>query len=80
MPQIRIRAVGDLLCPLVAPDGATLKGRYAGRDKTGSALPDGELVDESSYYVRAVSRGDLLAVSDAPVAPETPVVRTKAVH
>ena len=63
MQQIRIRAVGERLLPLVATDGALLRGRYAGRDKAGAPLPDGELVDETSYYVRAVSRGDVEQVS-----------------
>lgn len=64
MPQdLRIRAVDDRLLPLVAPDGATLKGRYAGRDKTGAALPDGELVPANSYYRRAISRGDVEEVT-----------------
>ena len=59
--QLRIRAVGDLLLPLIDANGATLKGRYAGRDKTGAPLPDGELVAQNSYYVRAAARGDVTA-------------------
>lgn len=63
MTMIRIRAVEDRLLPLVGPNGAPLRGRFAGRDKTGAPLPDGELVESSSYYVRALSRGD---VAEAP--------------
>lgn len=59
--QLRIRAVGDLLLPLVNASGATLKGRYAGRDKTGAPLPDGEIVEQNSYYIRAADRGDVIA-------------------
>jgi hypothetical protein len=61
MKQIRIHAVEGRLLPLVAPDGVGLKGRYAARDKKGAPLPDGELVASTSYYVRAVQRGDVTA-------------------
>lgn len=63
MTMIRIRAVEDRLLPLVDATGATLRGRYAGRDKTGAAMPDGEFVAQSSYYVRAISRGDVEEVT-----------------
>lgn len=78
MTQIRIRAVGDHLLPLVDASGATLRGRFAGRDKTGAPLPDGELVAETSYYVRAVARGDVERVEEPMVrvegkAPSAPI-------
>jgi len=63
MKQLRIRAVGDRLLPLVGPDGVGLKGRYAGRDKKGGILPEGELVASSSYYIRAILRGDIEEVA-----------------
>lgn len=57
--QLRIHAVEDRRVALVDDGGHTRKGRYAGRDPQGSALPDGELVADHDHYRRHGRRGDL---------------------
>lgn len=56
---LRIRAVEDRLHTLTDPRGFVLARRYAGRDKKGRALPDGELVPDCAHHRRALARGDI---------------------
>jgi hypothetical protein len=58
--QLRIHAVDDRRVALLRDDGHVRQGRYAGRDATGAALPDGELVSDVDHYRRAERRGDLM--------------------
>jgi hypothetical protein len=54
MKQILVFAVDGRSLPF---DGGV--GRFVGRDKTGAARADGDLVPASSYYIRAIARGDV---------------------
>jgi len=78
MPEtLHVRAVGDLRVSLVAPDGALLRGRYAGRSPDGSPLPDGERLVACAHYANALRHGELELVASAPVAPATPTASPK---
>lgn len=63
--KIRVRAKGDARLPVPGTSG-----RFVGRDKKSEILADGVLVTEDAYHLRAVKRGDLEIVSEAPAAPE----------
>lgn len=70
MQKIRIHAVDDRRVSLIADDGHARRGRYAGRDLSGAALPDGEVVVSHDHYLRHARRGDLrLGTLDAPAQP-----------
>lgn len=61
---LRCRAVGTGLLPYVAPDGAHVLGRYAGRDRAGA--PCAEDLPDTAYYRRGISEGALeLVTADA---------------
>jgi hypothetical protein len=49
---------------LLDESGRVHRGRFAGRDKTGAPLADGELVDDHHHYRRAIARGDLALVAE----------------
>lgn len=72
IPMIRVRAVRR--AKLIARDarGNLVPGRFIGRDRKGAILAAGELVAQSGEVIRAIARGDLEAVHDAPAqeAPE----------
>lgn len=77
---LHIRAVGDLRCPYVGPDGVPVAGRYAGRArKTFEALPDGEHVPDHSDHRRAIVRGDLELVVAKPALPVITVLASEPV-
>lgn len=64
MNTLHVRAVGDLRVPTVGT-----AGRFVGRArKTHEPLPDGEVVEDHTDYRRALSRGELELVTDAPKA------------
>lgn len=66
--KIRVHAVdGRSLCAL--RDGV-LTPRFVGCDTRGRKLADGELVDNISYYRRAIARGDITRASTAPQSVE----------
>jgi len=57
--MITIKAVEGRMCALVDANGALVRGRFAGRDKKGAALADGESVHDHTHYRRAILRGDI---------------------
>lgn len=78
MPEtLHVRAVGDLRVSLVAPDGALLRGRYAGRAPDGSPLPDGERLPACAHYANALRRGELDLFTSASAASATPTASAK---
>lgn len=67
--KIRVEAVGDLrVTPCTG--GVLAQGAAVARDRKGHPIPGGELVEDSAYYRRRISRGELRLVPDAP--PEAP--------
>jgi len=62
--MIRVRAVRDLKVARVDENGATVMGRYVGREPDGSPTAEGVLVPEDSYHVRAIRRGELERVPE----------------
>ena len=61
MQTIRVKAVGDARLPVPGTPG-----RFVGRDrKTGEIIADGVSVPADSYYLRAISRGDLALIESA---------------
>ena len=62
--RLLIQAVEGRQMTLLDAAGRVLRGRFAGRDKAGSPLPDGELVDDHHHYRRAILRGDLALVAE----------------
>lgn len=68
--QLRIHAVDDRRVSLVGDDGHVRRDRFAGRDASGAALPDGEVVTSHDHYLRHARRGDLrIGTLDAPARP-----------
>lgn len=61
---IRVRAVGDKLLSRIDADGMLVVGRYVGRGRDRQAIPEGEEVPATSYYHRAIERGDLELVKE----------------
>jgi hypothetical protein len=62
--KLLIAAVEGRLMTLLDESGRVHRGRFAGRDKTGAPLADGELVDDHHHYRRAIARGDLALVAE----------------
>lgn len=59
-----IEAVEGRLFSLVDASGRAVRGRFAARDKSGAALPAGELVRDHTHYRRAILRGDIKLVAE----------------
>ena len=59
-----IQAVEGRLFSLVDARGIAVRGRFAARDKSGVALPGGELVRDHTHYRRAILRGDITLVAE----------------
>lgn len=59
-----IEAVEGRLFSLVDASGRAVRGRFAARDKSGVAMPAGELVRDHSHYRRAILRGDIKLVAE----------------
>jgi len=57
--KLRIYAVEDRRVPLLSDTGSVRPGRYAGRDASGAALPEGDVTPDHVHYRRAASRGDI---------------------
>lgn len=57
--NLRIHAVEDRRVMLLDDSGRVRPGRCAGRDVSGAALPEGDLVPDLDHYRRAARRGDL---------------------
>ena len=62
--NLLIQAVEGRCLSMVDAKGAAIRGRFAGRDKTGAPLADGELVADHVHYRRAIARGDLALVAE----------------
>jgi len=62
--MLLIQAVEGRLFSLVDARGIAVRGRFAARDKSGVALPGGELVRDHTHYRRAISRGDITLVAE----------------
>lgn len=61
---IRVRAVGDKLLSRIDADGMLVQGRYVGRGRNREATAEGEEVPATSYYHRAIERGDIELVKE----------------
>lgn len=59
---LHVRAVDGASVTLVSPEGVVLTGRYAGRAKDGTPLPEGEKLHDHAHYQRAIRRGELKLV------------------
>jgi hypothetical protein len=59
-----IEAVEGRLFSLVDASGRAVRGRFAARDKSGVAMPAGELVRDHTHYRRAILRGDIKLVAE----------------
>ena len=59
-----IEAVEGRLFSLVDASGRAVRGRFAARDRSGVAMPAGELVREHTHYRRAIPRGDIKLVAE----------------
>ena len=59
-----IQAVEGRLFSLVDASGRAVRGRFAARDRSGLAMPAGELVRDHSHYRRAILRGDIKHVAE----------------
>lgn len=59
-----IEAVEGRLFSLVDSRGIAVRGRFAARDKSGVAMPAGELVRDHTHYRRAILRGDIKLVAE----------------
>ena len=59
-----IEAVEGRLFSLVDASGRAVRGRFAARDRSGVAMPAGELVREHTHYRRAILRGDIKLVAE----------------
>ena len=62
--MLLIQAIEGRLFSLVDARGIAVRGRIAARDKSGVALPGGELVRDHSHYRRAILRGDIKHVAE----------------
>ena len=61
---LSIEAVEGRLFSLVDASGRAVRGRFAARDRSGVAMPAGELVREHTHYRRAILRGDIKLVAE----------------
>jgi hypothetical protein len=70
LKTIRVRARGR--ATLLARDsrGNLIPGRFIGRDRKGEILAEGVAVEATSDVLRALQRGDLELVADAPASTE----------
>ena len=59
-----IEAVEGRLFSLVDASGRAVRGRFAARDRSGLAMPAGELVRDHTHYRRAILRGDIKLVAE----------------
>lgn len=59
-----IEAVEGRLFSLVDASGRAVRGRFAARDRSGVAMPAGELVRDHTHYRRAILRGDIKLVAE----------------
>ena len=59
-----LEAVEGRLFSLVDARGIAVRGRFAARDKSGVAMPAGELVRDHTHYRRAILRGDIKLVAE----------------
>ena len=62
--MLLIQAIEGRLFSLVDARGIAVRGRFAARDKSGVALPGGELVRDHTHYRRAILRGDIRLVAE----------------
>lgn len=62
MKTLKVRAVEGRKLSFVGADGVLVQGRYVGVDRKGNARD--EDVPASSYYTRAIARGDLELVTE----------------
>lgn len=62
--MLLIQAIEGRLFSLVDARGIAVRGRFAARDKSGVALPGGELVRDHTHYRRAILRGDITLVAE----------------
>ena len=62
--MLLIQAIEGRLFSLVDARGIAVRGRFAARDKSGVALPGGELVRDHTHYRRAILRGDIKLVAE----------------
>lgn len=62
--KLLIQAVEGRHLSMVDVRGVALRGRFAGRDRAGAPLADGELVPDHIHYRRAISRGDVALVAE----------------
>lgn len=62
--MLLIQATDGRLFSLVDARGIAVRGRFAARDKSGVALPGGELVRDHTHYRRAILRGDITLVAE----------------
>lgn len=66
---LRVRAAQRAKLPARDGAGNIIPGRWLGRDRKGEVIADGVDVPATSDVLRAIARGDLLLVEDAPAAP-----------
>src|SRR4051812_27347687 len=64
---LRVIALGESRLPFVDPEGREVRGRHAGRDRSGK--PAAEEVPENAYYLRAIDHGDLELAPEVPPSP-----------
>jgi hypothetical protein len=62
--MLLIQAIEGRLFSLVDARGVAVRGRFAARDRSGVAMPSGELVHDHSHYRRAILRGDITLVAE----------------
>lgn len=62
MKTLKVRAVEGRMLSFVDADGVLVQGRYVGRDRKGNARD--EDVPATSYYHRAIARGDIELVTE----------------
>lgn len=60
---MRVRAVADLRVARLGPDGQPVRQSWAGRDRDGKPLADGEDVPRHPHYLYALRCGDLELVT-----------------
>lgn len=59
-------------------DGVLMQGPPVARDRKGNALPEGELVEDSAYYRRRITRGELRLLDGASAPAEAAPAKSKA--
>ena len=62
--KLHIEAVDGRRVSLLDDSGRVRPGRCAGRDASGAALPEGEIVPDLDHYRRAARRGDITIVEE----------------